>query len=672
MSIDPRLIRSERHHAIGHLIQRDAEIMIERWCRRAVEEQPNAARVHREVLRDQFSALLAALGGSLASSDDAETEQHRLPALEHGEQRWENGWSLPEVIRDYQILRLVIVEYLEETLDRPLRSREVMAVGLALDEAITASVGMYIGNREEYVRQVERQRLEGEDRAEATRQKWEQIFQHTGWGVAITAPADDTLQAVNPAFAHMHGYAVEEVIGKPLAEMFDPAHRSEMGVHTQIANERGHYAYESLHVRKDGSHFPVLADIVAIKDEDGTLLYRAGNYQDITDRRRLEETLRATARALQESDRRKDEFLAILGHELRNSLSPLMNSVEVLRLLGSKESAVSQVKDVVDRQVKQMVRLVDDLLDLARISRGEVEVRKERYALATIMAQAVETSRPLIEGRQHRLSVSLPQAPVWVEVDRTRLVQVIANLLNNAAKYTEPGGQIWLSAERKGQDAILRVRDTGVGIAPEMLNRVFDLFMQVQQSAERSQGGLGIGLALVRRLVEIHGGTVAAHSEGPGHGSEFVVTLPVSEEMCQVGGATPVNHAPVKVSRHVLIVEDNPDGRETLQTLLKLLNHRVDVAEDGREGVAKALALRPQVALIDIGLPTLDGYQVARQVRAALGNSVFLIALTGYGQAEDRRRTAEAGFDAHLVKPVDTEQLSQLLTTCSPGLPSNC
>ena len=240
-------------------------------------------------------------------------------------------------------------------------------------------------------------------------------------------------------------------------------------------------------------------------------------------------------------------------------------------------------------------------------------------------------------------------------------MQIIANLLNNAAKYTDRGGAISLSVERKGEEAVIRVRDTGVGISPEKLGSIFDLFMQIDPSRERSQGGLGVGLALVRRLVEMHGGQVAAHSEGLGQGSEFTVTLPLCSGAGPQSFSTAASNCHAQVSRHVLLVEDNPDGRETMETLLQLLGHRVAVAEDGAEGVAKALALRPEVALIDLGLPGLDGYQVVQQLRAVLGSTIYLIALTGFGQAEDRRRTQEAGFDAHLVKPVDTEELSRLL-----------
>ena len=661
MSIDPQVLRSESHGDIGSVIQRDAGILIDRWCRRAIEEQPNAARVHGEVLRDRLPAFLSALGQSLAASDDANGSQHRAPAIEHGEQRWESGWSLPEVFRDYQILRLVIVEYLEEALERPLRGREVMAVGLALDEAITVSVGMYVSNREQHVRQVERQRSEQESLAEEQRRRWEQIFRHAAWGVAIMHPADHTLQSLNPALADMHGYSVEELAGKRLGDLLAPEDRAGLAEQLGAADAHGHHSYQAVHRRKDGTHFPALTDVVAIKDQAGHVLYRAVNCRDISQHKRLEESLRLHAEALQQADSRKDEFLAMLAHELRNSLAPLLHSAEVLRLVSTPEPAIVQVKDVLERQVRQMVRLVDDLLDLSRISRGKVELRKERHALATIVAQAVETSGPVLDASQHQLSVNLPTEPLWLEADQARLVQVFANLLNNAAKYTDTGGQIVLTAERQGNEAVIRVRDTGAGIPPYMLHRIFDLFTQVPRAPGPGQGGLGVGLALVRRLVELHGGKVTAHSNGPGQGSEFVVRLPACAEAPEGPSAPVSNGTQTGTARHVLMVEDHSDSRETLEMLLALLGHRVDTAEDGPQGVAKAVAVRPQVALIDIGLPGMDGYEVARQVRAALGDAIFLIALTGYGQIEDRRRASEAGFNAHLVKPVDMQALATLL-----------
>jgi len=375
---------------------------------------------------------------------------------------------------------------------------------------------------------------------------------------------------------------------------------------------------------------------------------------------------------VQLADRRKDEFLAMLAHELRNPLAPILNAVHVMRLRGGLlDPPLERARDVVERQVQHMTRLVDDLLDVSRITRGKVSLRKERVDLAMVMQNAVQTSRPIIEGRRHTLSVSLPAEPITLDADTTRLEQVLANLLNNAAKYTEPGGRIWLSGERQGDEAILCVRDTGVGIQRELLPHVFDMFMQIDAALDRAQGGLGLGLTLVRRLVAMHGGTVEAHSSGPGQGSTFTVRLPRAEgegRNAEGGGpASALRPPPSTLGTRVVIVEDNADARETLQELLELWGHQVEVADTGAEGVRRALDTHPDAALIDIGLPELDGYEVARRIRAAeVGRGagsrvVYLVALSGYGQPEDRRRAEEAGFDAYLVKPLEPAELERLL-----------
>jgi signal transduction histidine kinase/ActR/RegA family two-component response regulator len=532
MTIDPQVLRSEQFTEIGRLIQRDAGLLIQRWSQRAAQEQPDAGRTHHHALLDHLPAFLDALGQALAEPV-GDNGPHLGTAKRHGEQRWENGWSLTEVVRDYQILRLVVLEYLEEMLERALLCRESQAVGLALDEAVTASVESYVRHRDEHHRRAEQERLEA---------------------------------------------------------------------------------------------------------------------------------VRAQAAALRESDRRKNEFLAVLAHELRNPLAPILNSVEVLRLLGPADPNVVRARDVVERQVKQMVRLVDDLLDMTRIAQGKVELRRTTFELATAVAEAIQTTTPLFEAQGHRLEVHLPTEPLRLEADQARVVQVLVNLLNNAAKYTDRGGQVRLTGGREGGEVVVWVRDNGVGIEPEMLGKVFDLFTQVGRSVHRAQGGLGIGLTLVRQLVELHGGRVMAQSEGAGKGSEFAVYLPALEPPAAAPEPAPAARKAGGPSRHVLIVEDNADARATLQTLLALLGHRVETAGTGAEGVERAVASRPEVVLIDIGLPLLDGYEVARRLRAALGEGVLLVALTGHALDEDRQRTREAGFNAHLAKPVEVEELNLVLT----------
>src|SRR5881296_3932042 len=377
----------------------------------------------------------------------------------------------------------------------------------------------------------------------------------------------------------------------------------------------------------------------------------------------LSENVRArqqerAATRLAAADQAKDDFLAMLSHELRNPLGAIQLAAQIIRLGRASQTAIQKATEIVDRQVKHVARLLDDLLDVSRITRGRIGLRKSSVHMATSVAHAVQTSRALIEAQGHSLMVSLPEEPIWLEADATRLEQILTNLLDNAAKYTPPKGHIAVMASREENDVLLRVRDTGLGISPEMLPRVFDLFAQADPSLAHSQGGLGIGLTLVLKLVELHGGTVTVHSEGLGRGTEVVVRLPLGTPS-QMPGA-PVTEQRSR-SRHVLVIEDNPDAREMLRTTLEVDGHRVEVAEDGPQGVALARSSRPDVVLVDIGLPGLNGYEVARQMRALLGRHVRLIAVTGYGQPEDRRRTKEAGFDAHLTKPVSCEQIAEVL-----------
>jgi signal transduction histidine kinase len=372
---------------------------------------------------------------------------------------------------------------------------------------------------------------------------------------------------------------------------------------------------------------------------------------------------RAHLGKLQETDRRKNEFLAMLAHELRNPLAPLRNALHIVRQRGPERRAVVvQAWDLMERQVSHLVRLVDDLLDVSRITRGKVVLRREVVDLAEVATRAVESARPLIDARRHRLTYQCSPEPALVTADPVRLTQVIGNLLNNSAKYTEEGGEITLTVALEAGEAVVRVGDTGEGIAPEMLPQVFDLFTQVERTIDRAQGGLGIGLTLVRSLVEIHGGCVQAFSAGLGTGSEFVVRLPVLASVEEGGvGPGPEPSAPVK-PRRILVVDDNVDNAESLALLLQLSGHQVRTAHNGPGALAAASAFRPEVVLLDIGLPGMDGYEVARCLRTeAGGEKLLLVAQTGYGQEDDQRRSRQAGFDAHLVKPVDPDTLRALL-----------
>jgi signal transduction histidine kinase/DNA-binding response OmpR family regulator len=380
-------------------------------------------------------------------------------------------------------------------------------------------------------------------------------------------------------------------------------------------------------------------------------------------------------RNVQEADRHKNEFLSMLAHELRNPLAPIRNAVQILRMRGSDDPEIQSVRDLIDRQVQQLIRLVDDLLDLSRITRGKIRLQTESVDLAAVVARAVETSRPLIDARKHELTVTLPPEPLRVRGDPVRLAQVLANLLNNAAKYTEEGGRISLTAQREEGEVVLRVADTGMGIPADMLLSIFELFTQVDRSLDRAQGGLGIGLTLAHKLVEMHGGRVQAFSAGPNQGSEFVVRLPL---LIEEPLPAPANNGAGKLAGkqrrcRVLIVDDNMDGARSLAMLLDLIGHEVRTCYDGPSALVEVEEFLPEVVLLDIGLPGMDGFEVARRLREQPANSqTLLVALTGYGQAEDVRRSREAGFNHHLVKPADPEALMGLFASVPAKSRQDC
>jgi len=407
--------------------------------------------------------------------------------------------------------------------------------------------------------------------------------------------------------------------------------------------------------------------VLSLPDAAGRPIAIATVSQDVTERKQLEDNLRSLAADLSQADRRKNEFLAMLAHELRNPLAPISNAARVLRL-GGDEDAVRASADMLERQVGQMSRLVDDLLDMSRITRGRIELRKRRVDLASIVQHAVEAVRAQYASMNHELTVTLSSHALQLEADPARLAQVIGNLLNNACKFTDPGGHVWLSVEEQGDVAIIRVRDNGIGIAAEHLPGLFDMFAQVDTSLERSREGLGIGLTLVKTLVEMHGGSVDARSEGLGYGSEFTIRLPVAATVPEAVLPAPAA-APVTVaSRRVLIVDDNDDGAESLSLLLELAGHETWKAHDGVAAVEATGRLRPDVVLLDIGLPKMNGYEACREIRKqAWGKTVVLIAVTGWGQDEDRVQSQDAGFDAHMVKPVDHKKLLEFLAELPPA-----
>jgi len=466
---------------------------------------------------------------------------------------------------------------------------------------------------------------------------------------------------INKQMEALTGCTRDELIGAPFKDCFTDPDRAQAGIN-RVLSESKVTDYELTARARDGKETVVSYNATTFHDRDRKLQGVFAAARDVTERKRYEQSL-------QEADRRKNEFLAMLAHELRNPLAPIRNALQIMRLKAGEEhqrpedEAVRSASAMMERQVGQMVRLVDDLLDVSRISRGKIELKRISVELASALHQAVEVIRPQCNNMNHTLHVSLPTNPIYLNADPTRMAQVLGNLLNNACKFTDVGGQIWLTVVQEGNQAVIRVRDIGIGIAAESLPRIFDMFVQIDTSLERSVSGLGIGLTLVKNLVEMHDGTVEVHSAGLGHGSEFTVRLPISLETVK-----PIS-VPDKLDPHItgealriLVVDDNRDSATSMATLLKLLGHNTCLAYDGLEAVEQSTVFHPEIILLDIGLPKMNGYEACRMIRAqSEGENIVIVALTGWGQEEDRRKSSSAGFDRHLVKPVDYESLLKLL-----------
>ena len=524
------------------------------------------------------------------------------------------------------------------------------------DEA--GGVAMWVGSNTD-VHDIKRAEIALKD----SEVRFRRLFESAQDGILVLDAGTGKVIDANPFMTALLGYSHDEFVGKELWEIGLFRDIEESRAAYRELQRTGYVRYENLPLESSGGH-KVEVEFVSNVYAEGRHQVVQCNVRDITERSRLQRQVRDQAAALADLDRRKDEFLATLAHELRNPLAPIRNSLHILRMPGVDAGTVERSREMIERQVQQMVRLVDDLMDVSRIVQGKVELRWERIELAAVVARAVETARPVIDAKGHDLAISLPPESLPLEADPVRLAQVVGNLLTNAAKYTEPGGRLRLTARRDGDEAVLRVTDTGIGIAPDMLPRVFDLFVQVDPSATRSQSGLGIGLMLVKNLVGMHQGTVEAHSDGLGTGSEFVVRLPlvspgrVPPEVPDEGGK-PGERQP---GRRLLVVDDNVDAADSIATLLRLGGHEVRVAHGGATALAVVKDYRPEMVFLDIGMPGMDGYEVARRLRAHAGlEGVVLAALTGWGSPEDRRRTTEAGFDHHLVKPVEPAVLETLL-----------
>jgi PAS domain S-box-containing protein len=506
-------------------------------------------------------------------------------------------------------------------------------------------------------------------RAEAVLAESEQRFRQLAENIHevfwMADPQTTQILYISPAYERVWGRSCQSLYEQPRSflDAVHPEDRKRVRVASLEKHGRGEHTDEEYRViRPDGTVRWVRDRAFPVRDAAGQVYRMVGIAEDFTEKKRAEE-------ALKEADRRKDEFLATLAHELRNPLAPIRNAAQVLRMTDLADPQLRSARDMIDRQVQQMVRLIDDLMDVSRITRGKLQIRKERIELAAVLRSAVEASRPLIDSQAHDLTVTLPQEPVPLEADPIRLAQVFANLLTNAAKYTEKRGHIWLTAERLGAAVVVSVRDTGIGIAADHLPRLFEMFSQVAPALERSQGGLGIGLALVRGLVELHGGSTQAHSAGPGKGSEFTVRLPVGDAPVQAPPETRVDGEKpcARPKCRILVADDLRDSVDSLAMMLRLAGHAIQVAHDGLEAVQAAATFRPDVVLLDIGMPKMNGYEAARHIRQQpWGKGMLLVALTGWGQEEDKRRAFEAGFDHHLTKPVEPAALEKLLAVLTP------
>jgi PAS domain S-box-containing protein len=637
------------------------------------EEERLLARRAEEELRKQTGWLRVALAsiGDAVISTDAEGRVIFLNGVAEALTGWAQaealGRPLPDVFR-------IIDERTRQPLESPALQalREGTTVGLAnhtvlvsrdgterpIDDSVApmrdgpaAPVGAVLVFRDVSERK----------RAEVARARLAAIVESSDDAI-VSKTLDGIILTWNAGAERIFGHTAQEAVGQPITLIIPPdRHDEERQILEKLRRGERVDHFETVRVTRDGRLLDISLTVSPVRDDEGQIIGASKVARDITEKKRAE-------KALREQDRRKDDFIALLAHELRNPLAPIRYGLQALRLASADAGAIAEARSMMERQLGHMVRLIDDLLDISRINRNKMELRCSRVLLADVIGAAVETARPLIDARGHALTVALPPRPVYLDADLTRLAQVFGNLLTNSAKYTPPGGRIWLTAElasreREQPEVIVSVRDTGIGIPAESLPMVFDMFSQVDRSIERATGGLGIGLALVKGLVEMHGGTVRAESRGPGKGSTFTVTLPVlAGPPAPAAKPTEGERAAAGPRRRILVVDDNRDGADSLAIMLRLVNNEVRTSNDGLEALELAETFLPEVILMDVGMPRLNGLDATRQIRARpWGKGMTIIALTGWGQEGDRERSREAGCDGHLVKPVNLPDLERLL-----------
>jgi PAS domain S-box-containing protein len=504
---------------------------------------------------------------------------------------------------------------------------------------------------------------------------------------AIVDSSDDaivskTLQSVilswNKGAERLFGYSAGEAIGQPVTMLLPPDRRDEeQRILERIIRGEHIEHFETVRVCKDGRRIDISLTISPIRDAGGAIVGASKVARDISQRKSLEarnselrEREQLARQEAEAANRAKDEFLAMLGHEMRNPLSPILTALQLMKLRGG--GGLEREREVIERQVGHLTRLVDDLLDVSRITRGKVALKEELVEIGEVVAKAIEIATPLLDQRTHALDVVVPRG-LWLRGDSVRLSQIVSNLLTNAAKYTPPSGRITVRVTDERGEIVIRVRDTGIGIAPDVLPLVFDLFVQERQAIDRAQGGLGLGLTIVRNLVERHGGTVSAHSDGPGSGSEFVVRLPRAQAPVDTEASTSVESAADAVTAsdaapRILVVDDSVDGAEMLAAALSARGYKTQVAFDAAAALRIAAEFRPAIAFLDIGLPVMDGYELAARLRGLPDlNGIRLFALTGYGQESDRQKTRDAGFDHHFVKPIELDAIEAVLAGGTSG-----
>ncbi|HEV7278738.1 MAG TPA: PAS domain S-box protein [Pirellulaceae bacterium] len=582
------------------------------------------------------------IGRTISQLDPPEERDGKLPALRHAAARGENlqqdGWrARKDGSRFWGSFSL-----------SPLRNEQ---------GDVTGMVGL--------ARDLTDQQRSG-DSARGSGQKFDLLMSGLQEYAVFLMDVSGRVTDWSAAAERLLGYSAHEATGLPFSALW-PHEDGKLGSDAErelrTAAEQGRAFDDRWHVRKDGTHFWATGALSALRDQDGTLRGFAKVIADNTERKRLEEELRQRADALEDADRAKNEFLAMLAHELRNPLSPVASAISLLQFSETLDADDREAVAIADRQVKKLARLIDDLMDVSRITRGKVQLQRQRTDLCEIVQNALAAARPAVDEHRHALAARFPDCPLYVSADPTRLEQVFENLVRNACKYTPTGGRIDVVVERNEGTALVRVRDNGVGIAPELLPRIFDLFTQADRSIDRSQGGLGIGLTIVKTLVELHDGSVEAQTGGIGRGSEFIVRLPASIGMVPAEGGEG-SQADSNPSRRVLVVDDNPDAARMLAMTLRSEGHEVETALCGFRALEAVHLFRPDVVLLDIALPGLDGFEVARRLREQpTTRNIPLIAVTGYGQPEDRERSRAAGFEFHLVKPVRLKDVMHVFAT---------